>query len=104
MITAGSTVPLTIEKPAVGGRMIARVDGQIVLVQGAIPGERVQARIERVAKGVGYGDAVAIDEPSPDRRQPFTDLVCGGSAFSAKARTRSATRAKRGSCCRRAVT
>jgi 23S rRNA (uracil1939-C5)-methyltransferase len=81
MITAGSTLPLLIEKPAAGGRMIARVDGQVVLVSGAIPGERVQARIERVTKGVGYGDTVAVDEPSPDRRQPFTDLGCGGSLY-----------------------
>ena len=34
--------------------MIARADGQIVLVLGAIPGERVTARVERVAKGVVY--------------------------------------------------
>src|SRR5262249_53954644 len=81
MIAPGPTLPLLIVKPAAGGRMIARVDGQVVLVSGAIPGERVQARIERVTKGVGYGDAVAIDEPSPDRREPFTDLVCGGSLY-----------------------
>jgi 23S rRNA (uracil1939-C5)-methyltransferase len=81
MITAGTTLPLRIEKPAVGGRMIARADGQVVLVSGAIPGEHVQARIERVTKGVAYGDTVAVDEPSPDRRPPFTDLACGGSLY-----------------------
>src|SRR5262245_20510909 len=81
MIAPGSTLPLLIEKPAAGGRMIARVDGQVVLVSGAIPGERVQVRIERVTRGVGYGDTVSIDEPSPDRRQPFTDLACGGSLY-----------------------
>src|SRR5262249_15883260 len=81
MIAPGSTLPLLIEKPAAGGRLIARVDGQVGLVSGAVPGERRPARMERVTKGVGYGDAVAIDEPSPDRRQPFTDLVCGGSLY-----------------------
>jgi 23S rRNA (uracil1939-C5)-methyltransferase len=81
MITTGSTLPLLIEKPVAGGRMIARVDGQVILVAGAIPGERVQARIERVTKGVGYGDTVAVDEPSPDRRPAFTDLACGGSLY-----------------------
>ena len=45
------TVSLTIEKPAAGGRMIARLDGQVVLVSGAIPGERVTARIERAGEG-----------------------------------------------------
>ena len=81
MIAPGAVLPLVIEKPAVGGRMIARVDGQIMLVAGAIPGERVQARIERVGKGVAYAETVAVDEPSPDRRPPFTDLVCGGSLY-----------------------
>ncbi|HXI28620.1 MAG TPA: TRAM domain-containing protein [Vicinamibacterales bacterium] len=81
MIAPGSTLPLLVEKPAVGGRMIARVDGQIVLLAGAIPGERVQARIERVGKGVVYADTVSVDEPSPDRRPPFTDLACGGSLY-----------------------
>ena len=81
MIAAGATLPLLIEKPAVGGRMIARADGQIVLVSGAIPGERVQARIDRVSKSVGYADTIAVDDPSPDRRQPFTDLACGGSLY-----------------------
>src|SRR6478672_10955919 len=81
MRAPGQILPLVIEKPAVGGRMIARADGQIVLVAGAIPGERVQARIERVSKGVGYGDVVSVDEPSPDRRPPFTDLGCGGSLY-----------------------
>ena len=36
--------------------MIARDDGQVVLVSGAIPGERVTARIDRVAKGVAHAD------------------------------------------------
>jgi 23S rRNA (uracil1939-C5)-methyltransferase len=81
MLTPGQVIPVTIEKPAAGGRMIARVDGQIVLVSRSIPGERVQARIERVTKGVAYAETVAVDEPSPDRREPFTDPLCGGCLY-----------------------
>jgi len=81
MLTPGLVIPVTIEKPAAGGRMIARVDGQIVLVSRSIPGERVQARIERVTKDVAYAEAVAVDEPSPDRREPFTDPLCGGCLY-----------------------
>ena len=44
MMSVGDVLPLTIEKPVAGGRMIARLDGRIVLVSGAIPGERVHAR------------------------------------------------------------
>lgn len=81
MLTVGQTLAFTIDKPAAGGRMIARLDGQVVLVGGAIPGERVQARIERVAKGVAFAETVAVDQPSADRRTPFTDPACGGCLF-----------------------
>jgi len=78
---AGDVVPLTIEKPAAGGRMIARVDGRIVLVSGAIPGERVRARVERVTKSLAYAEAIAVDEASPDRRQVSADPLCGGCLY-----------------------
>jgi tRNA/tmRNA/rRNA uracil-C5-methylase (TrmA/RlmC/RlmD family) len=77
----GRLLSLAVEKPAAGGRMIARADGQIVLVSGAIPGERVSARIERLGKGVLYADVVAVEDGSPDRRPPFTDPLCGGSVY-----------------------
>ena len=45
-------------KPAAGGRMIARHDGQILLVAGTIPGERVSVRIERVEKRLAFASAL----------------------------------------------
>src|ERR1019366_2664721 len=81
MLTPGQILPLTIDKPAAGGRMIARVDGQVVLVGGAIPGERVTARVERVAKGVAYADTLSADEPSADRRAAPADPLCGGCLY-----------------------
>ena len=80
-MTPGEIVALTIEKPAAGGRMIARVDGQVVLVSGVIPGERVRARIERVSKRVVYADAVAVEERSADRRDQGVDPLCGGCLY-----------------------
>ena len=73
---------LTIEKPAAGGRMLARYEGQVVLVAGAIPGERVRARVERSAKSVLYASTVEVLEPSPDRRTPAADWPCGGNVLS----------------------
>jgi len=81
MLTPGDILTLTIDKPAAGGRMIARADGQVVLVSGAIPGERVRAQIERIGKGVAFAETIAVDEPSADRRQPFADPMCGGNLF-----------------------
>ena len=61
--------------------MIAREDGQVVLVSGAIPGETVLARVERTGKGVAFARVVAIAEPSADRREAFTDPLCGGCLY-----------------------
>lgn len=81
-LQAGDAVDLVVEKPAAGGEMLARLDGQVVLVSGAIPGERVQARIERVARHVAHARVAAVLEASPDRRDPSRDPLCGGCLYS----------------------
>jgi 23S rRNA (uracil1939-C5)-methyltransferase len=77
----GAEIDLAIEKPAAGGRMIARHDGQVVLVQGAIPGERVTARIERVEPRLAFASTVQVREPSSDRTDPGADPLCGGCLY-----------------------
>jgi len=72
---------LTPDRPVAGGRMLARHDGRVVLVAGAIPGERVRARVERVSRDVTFASAVEILEPSADRREPPIDPACGGAAY-----------------------
>jgi len=81
----GQQVELTIDKPASGGRMIARHLGQVVLVRGAIPGERVRAWIERADKRMAYAVTREVVEASPDRRQGGPgdhDPLCGGALYS----------------------
>ena len=81
----GQQVELTIEKPASGGRMIARHLGQVVLVRGAIPGERVRAWIERADKRMAYAVTREIVDASPDRREGGPgdrDPLCGGALYS----------------------
>lgn len=81
MPAAGDLVALDIEKPAAGGRMLARLDGQIVFVSGAIPGERVTARVEFVRGGVVFARAESVDVWSPDRRTDGADRTCGGNDY-----------------------
>ncbi|HEY7287814.1 MAG TPA: RsmD family RNA methyltransferase [Vicinamibacterales bacterium] len=73
---------LLVDRPAVGGPMIARADGQVVLVTGAIPGERVRARIDRVGRSVAFATAIEVQESSRDRRAGFPDPACGGCVYS----------------------
>jgi 23S rRNA (uracil1939-C5)-methyltransferase len=81
-LVEGQQVELTIEKPAAGGRMIARHLGQVVLVRGAIPGERVKAWIEKAEKRMAYAVTREVVEPSPDRRPAGDDPLCGGALYS----------------------
>ncbi len=81
MTRTGDVVSLAVERPAAGGRMIARHDGIVVLVAHAIPGERVRARVTRTAKGLAFADALLVDEASPDRREWPGDAACGGCLY-----------------------
>ena len=74
-------IDLQIERPVAGGRMLARHEGQVVFVSGAIPGERVRVRVERRAKNTLFAATVEVLEASADRREPFCDAACGGLAF-----------------------
>src|SRR5262245_14199037 len=62
--------------------MIARHLGQVVLVRGAIPGERVRAWIERAEKRMAYAVAREVIDASPDRRDGDADPLCGGALYS----------------------
>jgi 23S rRNA (uracil1939-C5)-methyltransferase len=81
-VEVNQRLSLLIEKPAAGGRMIARHEGQVLLVAGAIPGERVRARVERVDKRMAYATTEAVVEPSADRRDGAADSLCGGLLYS----------------------
>src|SRR5687767_6781641 len=81
MVAPGDVIELDVEKPAAGGRMIARHEGRIVLLLGGIPGERVRARVERVVKQLAFASAIDIVAASADRRSVFPDPLCGGCVF-----------------------
>jgi 23S rRNA (uracil1939-C5)-methyltransferase len=81
MIEPGSVVTLDVEKPAAGGRMLARHQGQVVLVWGAIPGERVTARVDQAKKSVAFASTIEVLSASPDRRTVSGDPRCGGNVL-----------------------
>jgi 23S rRNA (uracil1939-C5)-methyltransferase len=76
-----SLVELQVERPVAGGRMLARLDGRVVFVAGAVPGERVRARITKRTGKVVWADTVAVIEASADRREAKGDPRCGGALY-----------------------
>lgn len=87
----GGRLTVDVERPAVGGRMIARHDGRVVFVAGAIPGERVEVRIERVQRQVAWAQTTGVVTASPDRVDVPAGLTCGGQVLAhvSEARQRS---------------
>ena len=81
MIAPGATISVEALKVTGGGRMLAMHEGKPVFLWGAIPGERVEARVEHVGKGVINASTIAVHSPSPDRRPVAGDWQCGGSVL-----------------------
>jgi 23S rRNA (uracil1939-C5)-methyltransferase len=67
----GDELELTIDSLAHGGNGVARLDGYVVFVAGAVPGDRVRARVGRAKKAYAEARAVELLAPSPDRVAPL---------------------------------
>ena len=76
----GDSVELEIEKFADRGKSLARCDGYVVFVPGAVPGDRVRARIRTAKKKFAEANLEELLTPSPLRTQPrcFYFGTCGG--------------------------
>src|SRR5690606_29464361 len=80
---SGGELAVEIERIVPGAFGLARVDGRVLLVRGAIPGERVRVVVERAGKGgVQFGRVTDVIDASPDRVDPADDPRCGGLALS----------------------
>jgi 23S rRNA (uracil1939-C5)-methyltransferase len=80
-VATDDEIELDVERAVAGGRMLARHAGRIVFVAGAIPGERVRARVTKSSRQSLWADTTEVLQPSADRRLPVTDPACGGLAF-----------------------
>jgi len=63
----GESLLLEIDSLAYGGKGIARRNGYVVFVTGALPGDRVMAEVTRAKRGYAEARTVKIVKPSPDR-------------------------------------
>lgn len=75
-------VELTVDAVAPGGHCVVRVEGQVVFVRHALPGERVVAEVTELHRGFARADAVEILTASADRVEPPCPYAkpgrCGG--------------------------
>jgi 23S rRNA (uracil1939-C5)-methyltransferase len=70
---AGDELELTIDALAYGGAGVARLDGYVVFVQHAIPGDRVRAVVSKSKRAYAEARAAEILVPSAERIAPAAD-------------------------------
>ena len=65
---------------AAEGKSLARVDGKVIFIEHAVPGDIVDVKITRNKKDWAEGFPIHIRSLSPERVEPFCQHfgVCGG--------------------------
>ena len=95
----GAELELTVDTLAHGGNGVARLDGYVVFVAGALPGDRVRAVVGKSKRAYAEARAVEILEPSPDRiaprGRPSRRAVAGARLRRASSRSRPSRSATR---------
>jgi len=67
----GEELELRIDRLAYGGAGVARAEGYVVFVRGAVPGDRVRARVTKAKRSFAEADTVELLEPSAERVEPL---------------------------------
>lgn len=71
-------VDVVIDRPAHGGESIGLLDGRVILVRGAIPGERVRVTLDDPGAKLWRGSVAEVLEASPHRVAPTCAAAAAG--------------------------
>jgi 23S rRNA (uracil1939-C5)-methyltransferase len=69
----GDQLELRVDSLAFGGAGVARLNGYVVFVDGAFPGDLVRARVHHRKRAYAQARAIELLEPGPDRVPPLAD-------------------------------
>jgi 23S rRNA (uracil1939-C5)-methyltransferase len=71
---------IRIDDYAAEGKSVARLEGKVIFVEGAVPGDVADVRLSKNKKDWAEGSVVQFHSYAPDRVQPFCQHfgVCGG--------------------------
>jgi 23S rRNA (uracil1939-C5)-methyltransferase len=71
---------IRVEDYAAEGKALGRVDGKVVFIEGAIPGDIVDVRLTKNKKDWAEGKVSLVHQFSADRLEPFCEHfgICGG--------------------------
>jgi tRNA/tmRNA/rRNA uracil-C5-methylase (TrmA/RlmC/RlmD family) len=81
-LVEGDRVEVVVGAVAHGGHCVGRLDGRVMFIRHALPGERVVAEITGIRRAYLLADAVTVLDPAPDRVAPPCPYArpdrCGG--------------------------
>lgn len=79
-LSKGIETELFVEKLAFGGKAVARMEGFVIFLDRAVPGQRVKARIIKKKRNFAEARVIDVLSQSPDYRAPFCPHfgTCGG--------------------------
>src|ERR671932_410223 len=82
-VTRGEELELDVDSLAYGGNGVARLDGFVVFVRRALPGDRVRARVTKVKRSHAEALATEVLRPGAERVDaPCAHFpACGGCRF-----------------------
>jgi 23S rRNA (uracil1939-C5)-methyltransferase len=71
---------LTVEDYAAEGKALARTEGKVIFISGAVPGDIVDVQLSKNKKDWAEGRAIHFHQYSKDRVEPFCEHfgICGG--------------------------
>lgn len=80
MFKKGNQIELKITSLGSSGEGVGKVDGFTIFVKGALPGEKIRAKITILKKSYANAQMLQIIDRSPQRQKPFCPLFykCGG--------------------------
>lgn len=76
----GDRTTVTVERTASGGSGLARIDGRVVFLTEALPGELLEIALTEIRKDFYRAKTINVIDASPDRIAPVCGLygICGG--------------------------
>lgn len=74
---------IVVDTMAAEGKCVARLNGQVIFLEGGAPGDTVNIEIVKIRKNFFEGKVVEIKKPSPNRTEPFCIHfgLCGGCSW-----------------------
>ncbi len=75
---------VAVEDYAAEGKALSKIDGKVIFIEGAVPGDVVDVQLSKSKKEWGEGKAIHFHSLSPDRVTPSANILAFAAAANGK--------------------